>query len=118
MAETIWKSIFFSVAAPVVLSWGVSSRTATWYRDMPALMLTVSGMLHKGRVIIAYNEGTDYYEVFLLSSGGRCIRQMADICFDELGIVLDECIERPSGMSDADYRSGSLADSMRALVGG
>ena len=64
MANTIWKSIFQSVEKEVVMSWGVSQRIATWFQNMPALLFCVNGFIHKGSVVITYNEGVDYYEIY------------------------------------------------------
>lgn len=117
MARTIWKSIFCSATPPAVLSWGISRHIATWYNDMPALELRVQGMLYTGRVVTAYNEGSDYFEVYFLDADGRCTFQKTDICFDELGVLLDEHIERPAGMSDKDYHAKSMTKSVQALIG-
>jgi hypothetical protein len=53
MANTIYQSLFFSLNAPQVGSWGGSDHTACWYKDMPSLRMKVNGMLHKGFVASA-----------------------------------------------------------------
>jgi len=105
MANTILKSLFCSITPAMFCSWGVSKRTATFYKKMPALMLYVNGLIYKGAVVITYNEGVDYYECYFLDKKGEVIDSLQDICFDELGVLLDRRIERPEKMSDEEYRS-------------
>ncbi len=76
----------------IFFSAGVGKFAATVYKDMPALTFKVNGRLHKGTVIIALNSA-DYYEVYL-KSGKKTVLINAEVCFDELGDVIDEHIER------------------------
>ncbi len=48
--------------------------------------------MHKGTINIALN-GADYYEVYL-QSGKKTTLISGEVCFDELGDVADEHIER------------------------
>lgn len=66
---------------------------------MPALKFKVNGRLHKGYVIIALN-GADYYEVYLQNVSETTLIS-DEVCFDELGDVIDEYIE--SGTDKAEY---------------
>ncbi len=72
---------------------------AAIYKDMPALTFKVKGRLHKGTIIIALN-GADYYEVYL-QSGSKTTLTIGEVCFDELGDVIDEYIE--SGKDKEEY---------------
>lgn len=66
---------------------------------MPALKFEVNGRLHAGNVIIVLN-GSDYYEVYLQNDKGtECINE--EVCFDELGDVIDRAIE--SGTDKEEY---------------
>ncbi len=76
----------------IVFSAGLGRFAATVYKDMPALIFKVNGRLHKGTIIIALN-GADYYEVYL-QSGKETTLINGEVCFDELGDVIDEHIER------------------------
>lgn len=105
MANTIQKSLFCSISQAMFLSWGVSKRIATFFNEMPALLLQVNGMQYKGNVLIAYNENTDYFECYFLDKKMVVLSSLKDVCFDELGIKLDERIEKPKGMTDTEYRS-------------
>ena len=65
----------------------------------PALRIKVNGRLHAGNVVIALN-GSDYYEVYLLKeNGAECVNE--EVCFDELGDVIDRAVE--SGTDKEEY---------------
>ena len=66
---------------------------------MPALRIKVNGRLHAGYVIVVLN-GSDYYEVYLVKGMDvECVNN--EVCFDELGGVIDRAIE--SGTDKAKY---------------
>ncbi len=92
VANTIREQLMTLTPFNTILSWGVSKFSATVYKDMPALTFKVNGRLHRGTIIIALN-GVDYYEVFL-QSGKETTLINGEVCFDELGDVIDEHIER------------------------
>ena len=99
-AETARKQLFGMTPAPVIMSWGIGGLYATVFKDMPALMLRVNGRLFKGFVVIALN-GSDYYEVYL--KNGKEIRLVSDeVCFDELGELIDRHIERGDNQKEYD----------------
>lgn len=100
IAETIRQQLVGLTPMNVLNSWGVTGLAATVIDNMPALKLKVNGRLHKGHVIIALNEGVDYYEIYLSDEKGR--RKIAtDIDFTQLGDVIDTAIE--SGTDKAEY---------------
>ena len=112
MANTIYQSLFVSLSVEQVGSWGASGHTAMWYKDMPSLRMHVKGMLHKGYVIISYDEGLDVFQVFLLDEKMREIRHFEEVYFDELGMLIDENIERKKNTTDTEYRSGMFQEFM------
>lgn len=58
-----------------------------------------NGRLHAGYVIVVLN-GSDYYEVYLVKGMDvECVNN--EVCFDELGGVIDRAIE--SGTDKAKY---------------
>lgn len=116
MANTIWKSLFCSIDLRVIMSWGIGEKIATYYKNMPALCLNVDGMIHKGMVVVTYNEGVDYFEAYFFNKQGECIKTIEDICFDELGGILDEEIEKPKDMSDEVYQQQSWQENMKNIV--
>lgn len=99
IAQTIKMQLVSMTPMPVFMSWGVTEFTATVFKDLPALRLEVNGRLHTGYVIIALN-GSDYYEVYLLKgTDPECVNE--EVCFDELGDVIDCAIE--SGTDKGEY---------------
>lgn len=99
VAQTIWKQLLSLNPTPVLMSWGIEEFTATTYRDLPALRIKVNGRLHTGYVIVVLN-GSDYYEVYLQKGlNVECINE--EVCFDELGDVIDRAIEK--GTDQAEY---------------
>lgn len=99
VAQTAKEQLLAMTPIPVLMSWDIKEFAATIYKDLPALRIKVNGHLHTGYVIIALN-GSDYYEVYLLKGKSvECINE--EVCFDELGSVIDRAIE--SGMDKAEY---------------
>lgn len=83
----------------VLMSWSIEEFAATLYRELPALRIKVNGRLHAGYVIVVLN-GSDYYEVYLVKGMDvECVN--SEVCFDELGGVIDRAIE--SGTDKAEY---------------
>lgn len=100
VAETARKQLLGMTPAPVIMSWGISGLYATEFKDMPALGIKVNGRLFKGLVIIALN-GSDYYEVYLTNETET--RLVSDeVCFDELGELIDRHIERGEDKEEYD----------------
>lgn len=99
VAETIREQLVAMTKLPVLMSWGIRQFIGTVFRDLPALKFYVNGRLFKGYVIICLN-GSDYYEVYLQNGEGtRCIND--EVCFNELGEVIDREIE--SGTDKEEY---------------
>ena len=99
IAQSIKEQLLSFTAVPVFMSWGVSEFVATVFQELPALRLKVNGRLHAGYVVIALN-GSDYYEVYLLKeNGAECVNE--EVCFDELGDVIDRAVE--SGTDKEEY---------------
>ena len=122
MAKTALNQIIATTDANIICSWGVSGWGAGWIFNengcyLPCLILDVSGLIHTGRVIIAYNEGSDVYEVALYDAkGNRKGDWHTDVYCDELGSLIDSLVERPKGMSDEDYKELSELDSFYKMV--
>jgi hypothetical protein len=79
---------------PVTWSWGVDRFRATEYRNMAALRFSVIGAIHKGDVVVAYNQGADTFEVFCLGDGDTIVSSNDDVYLDELLEVIDRFVER------------------------
>lgn len=117
LVETVMNQICAEVGASVVMSWGVRSvgggetRNADGYTS-PCVVLGVSGLVHTGLVVVAYNEGADTYEVQLRTFEGVPVGEThTDVYCDQLGHLIDTLVERPSDMSDDEYELLSSIDS-------
>ncbi len=99
IAQTIGEQLLSLNPAPVIMSWGIEEFAATTYKGLPALRIKMNGRLHTGYVIVALN-GSDYYEVYLQKDKTiECVNE--EVCFDELGDVIDRSIEK--GTDQAEY---------------
>lgn len=99
VVETIRRQLVSLTPVEVLLSWGMGQFYATVHKDMPALRFSVNGRLFQGDVLIALN-GSDYYEVYL-QDGTSVECANPEVCFDELGGVIDRAVE--SGTDKAGY---------------
>ena len=99
VAATIREQLVTMTDTPVLMSWGIGEFMATVFNDLPGLKFHVNGRLFQGEVLICLN-GSDYYEVYLRN--GTDIECLSDeVCFDELGELIDRHIE--SGTDKEEY---------------
>lgn len=99
IAATIQQQLLTTTHMPVLMSWGIEEFAAVLFEDKPALRIAVHARLFQGYVVICLN-AADYYEVFLLN--GQDVKRLHDeVCFDELGEVIDRAIE--SGADKEEY---------------
>ena len=90
----------------IINSWGLKNPTATHTADgAPALVFEVNGLQHRGRVIVALNEGADLYTIILIDSNGREVKRFNEIYCDELTALLDAEIERRPEWSETEYHN-------------
>lgn len=113
IAREAFRQIFASVDKWTYFSWGVSKRGYTTYKGMPALLMRVSGLLHKGWVYVCLNDASDLYEIYLVSVRGVEKKAVKGVYCDELGKMLDELIEKPYTMSNEVYGAKAMRDSAR-----
>jgi len=73
----------------VVWSWGFNSPKAT----QNGLVFKVRGFLHKGWVLVKYNEGADLFEIKLLTDQLKEIKSIEGIYVDQLIDVIDDMVE-------------------------
>ena len=113
-AETIRKQLLCN-NLNILLSWGITHLVAVVKNDMAALKFNVRARLHKGSVIIAYDEGSDTYQIFLRTHDApdRCIADEA-YC-DNLVDIIDHAIE--SGDDPAEYSRFCEAEFHKLLQG-
>ena len=99
IAGTIREQLVSMTDTAILMSWGIHEFMATVYKDLPGLKFCVNGRLFQGYVLICLN-GSDYYEVYLQNEEGTsCISD--EVCFDELGEIIDRHIE--SGTDKDEY---------------
>ena len=115
IAKTIFQQLFWSIDKPTYWSWGVSKQQCSYYNDMPSLLLTVSGAIHKGIVVVSLDEMKDTYVITLLDDNKEVISSCEDIYCDSVGSKIDELIERPADMNDEEYKEMALNDSLKKL---
>lgn len=103
VAETIREQFFGLTSPNIHMSWGISRLAATIIDGMAALSLRVNGRIHKGEVIIALNEGVDYYEIYLRDGSEErdTLKIAEDVDFTQLSEIIDEAIE--SGTDKEEY---------------
>lgn len=117
VAKTAWQQILGGVGASVAMSWGISRWIATEKecRDgvcKACLVLQVSGLIHTGFVVVAYDRASDTYEVLLENLKGEPVGEWhTDVYCDELGKLIDSLVEKPTDMSQEDYEELSSIDS-------
>lgn len=88
----------------VFYSWGVSKYKAIIYKDMPALQIRTNGFLHKGNVVVAYNEAHNLYNVYILKRNHDVKQAVEDISEDQLQKVIDGLVETKNDKS-SDYHN-------------
>ena len=110
VAETIRIQLRWSITLPKLLSWGVSEYTACWHNGMASLRMKVNGMVHKGFVMVCYDEGPDEYILHLLDMNLKVVKTINNVYADELGALIDEEIEHPKTMTDAEYKAGIMKE--------
>lgn len=116
IANEINRQIRCSVTMSVQMSWGVSKRIATIYKNRATLALRVSGVLHKGWVYISLDEGRDCYVITLLSSDKKKVVSVRDEVYcEELGSVIDNLVERKEEWTDEQYEKLAMADSEQKM---
>ncbi len=99
VAQTVREQLIAMTRMEILMSWGIGQFTPVIFKDLPGLKFHVNGRLFQGDVLICLN-GSDYYEVYLRDGTGvECISD--EVCFDELGGLIDRHIE--SGTDKEEY---------------
>lgn len=104
IVNTINEQLNAVTPLKVLCSWGISRRMCTTYNQMPTLALEVDGLLHKGWVYIAYDNGPDLYNIYALNAKGEPKHTVEGVYFEDLGNILDGLIERDPATTDEDFK--------------
>lgn len=73
----------------IVWSWGFNSPKLL----ENGLSFKVQGFLHKGWVLVEYNEGSDLFDIKLLTNQLEEVKSIEGVYFDELIDVIDDAVE-------------------------
>ena len=90
LAMYIWSIL--KTQMTVIMSWGLDLSKARVIDN--GMEIYVQGFLHKGFVQITLNEGTDLFEIKLLSEERETVKFIEDVYLDCLVNTLDENIEK------------------------
>lgn len=90
MARYIWKVICMGGA--ISMSWGIDPSSLKQIKN--GVSFHVQGLKLKGTVEIAYDEGSDYFNVSFVKDENPTERETIEsVAFDELVRVIDEKVE-------------------------
>lgn len=81
---------------PIIMSWGFHNAVAI----KNGLRFTVQGYLHKGKIEVVYNEGSDLFTIRLLNHDGSIKKVEDDVYLDCLVDVIDSMVERCDNYAD------------------
>ncbi|MBQ8694633.1 MAG: hypothetical protein IJ513_03215 [Bacteroidaceae bacterium] len=90
LAMYIWQIL--KTQMTIIMSWGLDPSKARVINK--GMEIHVQGFLHKGFVQITLNEGTDLFEITLLSEERETVKFIEDVFLDCLVNTLDENIEK------------------------
>lgn len=90
LAMYIWSIL--KTQMTVIMSWGLDPSKARVIDN--GMEIYVQGFLHRGFVQISLNEGTDLFEIALLSEERELVKFIEDVFLDCLVNTLDENIEK------------------------
>lgn len=90
LAMYIWQIL--KTQMTVIMSWGIDPSKAKVITN--GMEIHVQGFLHKGFLQIVLNEGTDLFEVTLLSENRETVKFIDGIYLDCLVDTIDRAVEK------------------------
>lgn len=90
LAMYIWQIL--KTQMTVIMSWGIDPGQARVIDS--GMEIHVQGFLHKGFLQITLNEGTDLFEITLLSENREPVKFIDDVYLDCLISTIDENVEK------------------------
>lgn len=115
--KTIFDYLFYNPGIP--MSWGCEGFAAVHHCGRIGLKFHVSGFKFTGIIIVCYNEGRDYYEIWKQPEGsnGNGERFAEDVCFADLVAFIDAEVEtdNPDGEEYQAKASKAAADAFNGL---
>lgn len=88
----------------IVWSWGAIEFHNVEYKGMQALRFPVNGFLHKGYVVVAYNGGSDAFEVYCLNEADEVVKSNDDVYLNELVSTIDSMVEKEGSNQEYDKK--------------
>ena len=90
LAMYIWRTLRTQMT--VIMSWGLDPSKARVITN--GMEIHVQGFLHTGFVQITLNEGTDLFEIKLLSENRETVKFIDGIYLDSLVDTIDRAVEK------------------------
>ena len=90
LAMYIWQIL--KTQMTVIMSWGIDPGQAKVIDS--GMEIHVQGFIHTGFVQITINEGTDLFEIKLLSEERKLVKFIDDVYLDCLISTIDENVEK------------------------
>ena len=90
LANYIWEIL--KTRMEIIMSWGIDPSKARVIDN--GMEIYVQGFLHKGFVQITLNEGTDLFEIALLSEEREIVKFIDGIYLDCLVDTIDRAVEK------------------------
>jgi len=90
----------------IMFSWGFNSPRAI----EGGLMFKVQGFIFKGWVKVVYNEGSDLFDIYLLTSKMEIKKEIEGAFFDELLDVIDSNVEKVNDYNNRVKQEYSLQE--------
>lgn len=90
IAMYIWSIL--RTRMTIIMSWGIDPGQARVIDS--GMEIHVQGFLHKGFLQITLNEGTDLFEITLLSENREPVKFIDDVYLDCLVNTIDENVEK------------------------
>lgn len=84
-------------------SWAMEYPAAILWKCRAGLIFRVNALQHRGSVLVLLDEGRDLYDVRTLNDKSETIEERRAIFCDDLAAQIDEMVERPATMTDAEY---------------
>ena len=90
LANYIWEIL--KTRIEIIMSWGIDPGNARVIKN--GMELHVMGFLHTGFLQITLNEGTDLFEITLLSENRETVKFIDGIYLDCLVDTIDRAVEK------------------------
>jgi len=84
-------------------SWAMQRPAAILWEGRAGLIFRVNALQHQGNVLVLLDEGRDLYDIRTLNDKSETTQERTDVFCDDLAHVIDEMVERPATMTDAEY---------------